>query len=143
MMKACTICGKLKNEFAFSWESAKHKKRLPACITCHNTANRMRRKKNPAHARQLQLRAYRKYRYGLSTEQYEAMQKVQHNRCAICGQPETAILKGKPRQLCVDHNHTTKKTRALLCNKCNLGLGRFDDDPERLEKAAKYLRHYK
>jgi len=51
--------------------------------------------------------------------------------CAICG--STADLR-------LDHCHRQGNVRGVLCNSCNLGLGIFGDDPERLEAAASYLR---
>jgi hypothetical protein len=55
---------------------------------------------------------------------------AQAGRCAIC-----------PREgrLCVDHCHTRNRLRGLLCRKCNLGLGQFDDSPMRVMRAALYL----
>lgn len=80
--------------------------------------------------------------YGLEREDYEEMLARQGGRCAIC--PNTAD-RGKP--LAVDHDHSCcsgAKTcgeciRGLLCDSCNLGLGYFSDDPDRLIRAAAYL----
>lgn len=86
--------------------------------------------------------AYRRYRralhinkkFGLSTEQYEAMLVVQNRCCALCPQPDLPA-----KRLAVDHDHKTGKIRALLCDRCNRGIGFFDEDPTRLRIAADYL----
>jgi hypothetical protein len=52
--------------------------------------------------------------------------------CEICG-----VV---PKKTCLDHCHIAQKFRGWLCEKCNFGVGLFDDDPARLEKAAAYLR---
>lgn len=68
------------------------------------------------------------------------MQKRQGNVCAICKQQETSIHQsGNTRELAVDHCHKTGKIRALLCGKCNLGIGFFDDKPELVREVIKYL----
>lgn len=78
----------------------------------------------------------RKYLYGLSQEQFEALLATQDGRCAICG---SADWPGKHRRPYVDHCHKTGAVRGLLCGKCNNGLGMYDDDPARLRAAADYL----
>jgi transcription elongation factor Elf1 len=50
--------------------------------------------------------------------------------CTICGD-QTALV--------VDHCHSTNKIRGMLCNRCNKGLGLFQDSPELLEFAQIYL----
>jgi hypothetical protein len=72
-------------------------------------------------------------RYGITTAEYEQMLAAQGGVCAIC--------KRKPsgRRLGVDHCHLTKRIRRLLCSNCNVGLGFFCDDPDRMERAAEYL----
>lgn len=85
--------------------------------------------RHPERYRALQL----KNDYGLTVNEFEAMRVAQGNACAICREPFT----GTPH---VDHDHATGAVRGLLCHGCNVGLGRFRDDPGRLESAAVYLR---
>lgn len=76
-----------------------------------------------------------KREYGLSLEDYEKMGIRQGLRCGICNKSQTE----NKTKLCVDHCHKTGKIRALLCHDCNVGLGRFKDDPELLFNAIRYL----
>ena len=59
------------------------------------------------------------------------MVKEQEGLCLIC--------KTKPKLLYVDHCHKTKKVRGLLCSRCNLCLGQWEDNTEYLEQAINYL----
>ena len=62
----------------------------------------------------------------------------QNQKCAICGKK---IKLGGVGSNCayVDHNHTTKKVRGLLCSGCNMGLGGFKDSIENLLLAINYI----
>jgi len=39
----------------------------------------------------------------------------------------------------LDHCHTTGKIRGFLCQKCNHGLGLFNDSIQALKSAIEYL----
>ncbi len=81
--------------------------------------------------------------FGITSDQYLKMAAEQGDVCAICLTPETLLGKGgEIRPLCVDHCHTTGQVRGLLCANCNLALGHFKDQQERLRSAMEYLNKY-
>lgn len=77
--------------------------------------------------------------YGLTPAQFQAMWDHQVGKCAICQTLFTEPLVKGEKAPHVDHDHTTGAVRSLLCTKCNTGLGRFEDDPARLQSAIDYL----
>lgn len=81
-------------------------------------------------------------RTGWSEEAYQTTLELQEGLCAICGELETLTYNGKIRQLQADHCHSTEQTRALICSRCNLLLGKVNDNPDLLRKAADYLEHW-
>ncbi len=82
----------------------------------------------------IQRAAHLKYKYGLTSEQYDALLLAQNDACAIC----LRVL--KTRNYAVDHNHKTGEIRGLLCSTCNKDiLGKARDSPEVLRRAADYL----
>ena len=70
-------------------------------------------------------------RHNLTLTDYDQMFDKQNGNCAICGLPELT------RRLAVDHNHKTGKVRALLCLRCNMELGVYENKREILEKYLK------
>lgn len=69
----------------------------------------------------------------MSIDEFQARLAAQNGRCAICLNQISG--KGAHR----DHCHKTGKWRGLLCPKCNMALGLFQDDPALLMKAVEYL----
>lgn len=77
--------------------------------------------------------------HNITLDEFNAMKTAQNNRCAICNNQETTVIRGTLCDLAIDHCHKTMKTRGLLCAACNRGLGFFRDNSESLRKAADYI----
>src|ERR1700676_2530424 len=97
------------------------RKRNPEKAKQHGKTRRMNHPKEVAAAKRVwaknnpdRLRvAYRKYRYGITEQEFDEKLKKQENKCAMCHKDFTSI----PR---VDHDHATGRVRDLLCQFCNI-----------------------
>jgi len=81
-----------------------------------------------------------KMTYGITVEDYNTMFKEQEGKCLICKGTDSF---SRSKHLHVDHCHKTGKVRGLLCNKCNQGIGAFNDNIKLLEVAITYLNNNK
>ena len=81
---------------------------------------KQRARNNPRYQQRANVRLYE-----ITLEQYNALFQSQNGLCAICGKPETVVVKGTGtvQRLAIDHCHTTGKVRELLCSKCNRVIG--------------------
>lgn len=141
-MKQCATCGEIKPLEDFPKAGSGERKR-PHCKPCYNEKQAKYREENPDKIRALWRSAADKYydtdrrrnktlrAYGLTEQTYNEMFDAQGGKCAIC---DRAI------KLVVDHCHKTGRVRGLLCNPCNISLGNFEDDSDRLLRAVEYLR---
>jgi hypothetical protein len=77
-----------------------------------------------------------KYRYGITPVGYTALLANQENKCAICASPGNGH---KYHPLHIDHDADTGAIRGLLCLHCNVGVGMFAHNTERLQTAIDYL----
>lgn len=77
------------------------------------------------------------FKYGITMKQKTEMFNKQEGKCSICSINMETVYKAH-----VDHNHITNKVRGLLCQKCNMGLGIFNDNKEILRNAIKYIEQY-
>jgi recombination endonuclease VII len=114
------------------------------CKDCYNTYMRNYMAKRRKYDEGAYRNNYLLKKYGITADQYEAMLSDQNGRCAICGTDQP----GQTKWFEVDHDHACcpKKgscgacVRGLLCTGCNSGISRFQDDPDRMEAAAAYVR---
>ena len=115
-------------------ENSRRRERLaadPAYREQQNIRNRKRYHDNPARRENISNTSLTR-RYGISRADYDAMEAEQNGCCAICGlKPEDSLH--------VDHNHHTHQVRGLLCGNCNFGIGKFNDNPDRMASVIKYL----
>lgn len=84
-------------------------------------------------------------RYGLSQDEYNEQLEAQNGVCLICLRSPEEVGK-----LHVDHDHDhcgpnkscSYCRRGLICKSCNVSLGAFDDDIDRIIRAAEYLKKF-
>jgi hypothetical protein len=85
-------------------------------------------------------------RHGISSDQFADLLDRQNGLCAVCASPSP----GPRGTWYVDHDHKCcpskdscgKCVRGLLCQKCNSGLGMFNDDADTMFRAWIYLVDY-
>lgn len=138
--RPCIQCGNSlvgrRADIIYCSDSCSHKYRLRlrrSSLRCDNCDGQL-----PLHRRRFcsdscKRAARRRETYGLSPADLAALVE-QHSVCAIC---RTANW-GKKGPV-VDHDHATGAVRGILCGHCNMGLGRFRDDPAILRAALEYL----
>lgn len=166
-MRVCSICGLEKSEDKFyKHKLIKPDGIRKQCKDCRQEYRRKAHAKNPeikrrqakewadknrdklnADARQKRAANIKRFKgyalkadFGLCIEEFDRMVNEQNNLCKLCGRPETTKHQsGKTKDLAVDHDHLTGKIRGLLCWVCNTGIGKLQDSPELLRKAADYI----
>ena len=88
-------------------------------------------------------REHYKRKYGIALDELRRLWLDQGKECRICCKvlpdPTEGRVKHREGAFHLDHCHDTGVIRGLLCNRCNMALGLFDDSPGRLEAAIRYL----
>ena len=116
----CTACRKTESR---SWY-AENKERVKEGLRANY---------DPEAARDKMLQQ----KYGLNSSQYNQLLQGQGGGCAICGE-----RRGGGRwdgRLHVDHCHEGGHVRGLLCGRCNVAIGLFNDNQLLLQQASAYL----
>jgi uncharacterized protein YbaR (Trm112 family) len=147
MTKYCPKCEKNLSVDLFN-KSNRRDGYQTYCRSCHNYMQRQKYNNDPEQKLKRQVRERKrkslnplakkdselKRIYGISINDYLNMFEKQNMVCKICKQECKTKL-----SLSVDHDHATGKIRGLLCNRCNRAIGMFEDSPELLKMAARYL----
>lgn len=132
-LKHCNKCETTRPLEDFHTRKGVSDGRASTCKFCNNSRTRFDKhgKYNPDKDRRKHLLRT----YGITSEDYDRMLAEQNGTCAICHRPER--IKG--RSLCVDHCHSTGEVRGLLCNACNIAIGKLEDNLDYIKNALKYL----
>lgn len=93
--------------------------------------------------RETEKQRHRNNRHHITQETFDKQLADQDNKCAVCLQEFTST----PH---IDHDHRCcsplkscdKCRRGLLCQDCNLGIGRFKDNVVSLTNAITYLNSF-
>jgi hypothetical protein len=75
-----------------------------------------------------------RHKYGIDLVDYNQMLSEQDGKCKIC--------KAEVKRLVVDHCHTSKRIRGLLCHKCNTGIGLLKESKNIMTEAINYLARF-
>ncbi len=137
--KICCNCHR-SLPFDMFYKSSWHRSRRHSY--CKECFKKLRKEKGWGRDKKVAYAGHINRKFGISVEDYAGMLKKQKGVCAICGQPETMIRRGRVVQLSIDHCHDSGMIRGLLCNNCNKAIGCVHEDVEILQKAISYLKKY-
>ena len=128
--KYCSRCKLFKTYSEFNTDKCAASGHASQCRECKKTITKNWHTAHPEKCAEYK----RKWRYGITQEQYDREYKKQNGLCAVleCNRPITDT----------DHDHETNIVRRLLCRLCNSGLGFFRDSPQLLREATEYLENF-
>ena len=126
--KPCTNCHEIKSLNDYHKSSKSSDGKASWCKACANAVARKSRKRT--YDKESKRKWQIKSRYGLTPACVDEMLESQGGKCALCEKELS-----KPH---IDHCHNTGRVRGLLCHKCNIRLGGWDD-VEWQKKALSYM----
>lgn len=111
-----------------------------ACRNKHTRLLIQKRRRESDEQKEYERAGKLRTKYGTTPEVRQEMFDAAGGKCEICGLELVyqSSRTGK-NKACLDHDHATGAIRGILCSNCNMGIGYFKDDPERLASAISYL----
>jgi hypothetical protein len=110
------------------------------CRDCHKEIAKMKKRKernNGYMERKKQRRLYRQHN-GTKIPRF-----TRKDRAAFLAKYPFCMICLSTKNLVADHCHTTHKIRAVLCSRCNTGLGIFLENTTLLQNAIAYLDYFR
>jgi Recombination endonuclease VII len=121
--KWCAACQQQKPLTAFGRNRSRPDGLTSYCQPCHNAKSLEAHVRNSGSSRDHHLER----RYGTTGAQVDALVVAQGGLC------RERVLQH------VDHDHSSRAVRGVLCSGCNQGLGNFRDSAASLRAAAYYV----
>lgn len=140
-MKTCVTCSQTKPLSEFGIERRNKDGYRGQCKMCVSAYQDNWRKNNKDLKKEYGQKWYYKAKHKITYEDFLERGKLQNDKCAICSTELKYDSIGNNKAV-QDHDHATGKLRDILCHSCNLGLGKFMDNPNILESALNYLRKH-
>jgi hypothetical protein len=155
-VKRCSGCGRFKILADYPRDRSKKDGLHYTCRAC-STAKHKKLRQDPvwraraiaisAEYRRTHPKEYRagirnstlRAKYGIDSAGFERMAAAQDRKCKICSVELVFTGLNQKARAVVDHCHNTGRVRGVLCHRCNLGLGCFNDSPVLLQLAKEYL----
>lgn len=131
-MKTCRKCSTEKSLDDFYKQKTSSDGHGAYCKECNKNEVKKYVRDNPEKSKDSWTKGRFMYRYGirLGDDLWHSLIAKREDGCAICG---------SRTKLVIDHCHKTSAIRGVLCHTCNIGLGMFHDDPDKLANAISYL----
>jgi len=131
--RTCTKCKAEKPVDQFYKRTDRPNHLKSECKVCRAARSKTNTENNRGNIEWHRRRRHEKfvYLYGITLEEYNAMVFQQHGLCKCCGNTADP--------LCVDHDHSTGKVRALLCSNCNTAMGLINESAKRCEQLLAYI----
>lgn len=129
-IRHCTQCNQVKPKEEFV-KKANSPRFYSWCRDCFNQHGRDLKQRNPEAYKKKVRKNTLKRRYNLTEEEYQNLLDSQNGTCAIC--------KEIPVRFVIDHDHSSGKVRGLLCDNCNLSVGWYENNSNRISQIIEYL----
>ena len=146
--KKCTSCGEFGSldKFYASAKESRCKKCVKKKRKQHYNENKevvkarviSYRNQNPEKIRDTKL----KQAYGVGIDYFNAKLKEQGGVCAGCGQNRKVLWRGKEVAMALDHDHSNKNPRGVLCIKCNRAYGLLEENTQTMLNLIEYTKKY-
>lgn len=138
-LKECITCKNIFSVEADKWDDASVAFREFFYEYRVKTGDRSGIPVDDLHPRCKECHSHSVHKRNYNGKTRDQLLREQNGLCAICYIAVSFV----DNTAVIDHDHKTREIRGVLCNKCNWGLGSFQDNQVFLYRAIEYLKKHK